>query len=339
MSQSLYFSGTTKSEKHKWLSVHLYYEGNIEQLLKQGVFDFLRKASKEKWIFSYFFIRYWDRGTHIRLRIKTSEGIIQENLKQFLLTYFQNYFKKNPSSRNNNKANLHTKDLAWFPNDSIQFIDYEPEIDRYGGLDAINIAENHFHLSSKVCLSFLNDTKKNTLYEKSLSNAILLHLGLLYAFKLCINDMILLLNAICDSWIYNSIPNDHDDSFIDNKNKIMTVFEVQFEQQKNHIVPYVLKIWQALQDGIDFEKNEFNNWVKENESYANKLADLYQSNKLCIPPNTTYEKYRNHKTAILPILESYIHMTNNRIGIFNIDESYIAYLMATSLRFHDSVVI
>jgi hypothetical protein len=32
-----------------------------------------------------------------------------------------------------------------------------------------------------------------------------------------------------------------------------------------------------------------------------------------------------------PIFESYVHMTNNRLGILNRDESYLGYLMQQSL--------
>ncbi|MFP5247245.1 MAG: lantibiotic dehydratase C-terminal domain-containing protein, partial [Thermoanaerobaculia bacterium] len=33
----------------------------------------------------------------------------------------------------------------------------------------------------------------------------------------------------------------------------------------------------------------------------------------------------------LPILVSYLHMTNNRLGVANRDEAYLAYLIARSL--------
>ncbi|MGF1671449.1 MAG: thiopeptide-type bacteriocin biosynthesis protein, partial [Balneolaceae bacterium] len=120
--------------KHQWLSAHIFYSEPFEGILINGVKPFIEKLKKEKKIEGYFFIRYWERGPHIRLRIKADSHILKDDIKPRLLSYFTEFMRESPSKRNEPKwvQNL-TSGKQWYSNNSIQFINYEPETARYGG--------------------------------------------------------------------------------------------------------------------------------------------------------------------------------------------------------------
>ena len=54
----------------QWLAAYLYYSGNWEKFLTNSVKPFVEDILDRKLAEQYFFIRYWERGPHIRLRFK-----------------------------------------------------------------------------------------------------------------------------------------------------------------------------------------------------------------------------------------------------------------------------
>lgn len=93
----------------------------------------------KKKISNYFFIQYHDPLPHIRLRIISSSENIMENLK--IITYLNHldYVKK------------------------IELVDYEREIERYGGINKIETAEEIFKKDSKNALQLIKEKNKEQL--------------------------------------------------------------------------------------------------------------------------------------------------------------------------------
>jgi len=306
--------------KKQWISVHLYYEEPWENFLVDAVMPFVKNLNNTHLINCYFFIRYWEKGPHIRLRLKIIENTDTESLRKIIFKYFDNYFTKNPSFRKRNNNN------ELYPNNSIQFIEYMPEIGRYGGNLGICISEKQFEMSSNTVLDIFNDYHEIS-YENKLAVAIQLHLGFIYSFKLTLQQGADLFKTVSNRMLTHvmkpeKINNGQD--FESNKQKVLEKFNSIWESKSDSLTDFHTAIWETLLAKNDFDSNWMNSWVKMmtcifNELSANKI-------ELFIP-----EWYDNN-VKLCYIYESYIHMTNNRIGITNIDEAYLAYIIYRTIN-------
>lgn len=145
----------------EWKSVHIFIHDfrSLDDYIKSEFCNLI--ARLEVKFEKFFYIRYWLGGPHIRLRFKLKdEGDydmvlhhIKSNLKMYLkdkeveLVNKGSYYKKEMLELEN------IKEVGWYDHGSVQEIAYEPEYDRYGGRDKIQIAEGIFHNSSLFTLS------------------------------------------------------------------------------------------------------------------------------------------------------------------------------------------
>jgi hypothetical protein len=98
---------------------------------------------------------------------------------------------------------------------------------------------------------------------------------------------------------------------------------------------YHKTLWDAFENGIEFEQDWLNNWLKEMIIIGNELKTVRKKQELVFPehykPNFEIN-FSEENQKLWYILESYVHMTNNRLGILNRDEAYLGYLIKKSLE-------
>ena len=183
---------------------------------------------------------------------------------------------------------------------------YKPEIDRYGGPEFISIAEDQFHLSSEICFQVLNEELPLS-YEEVMGKAIQLHLGFAYAVGFSAEESATFFSQIKMNWLGYAMNGIGED-------KILQKFERSFEGLKG-IEKWVHQIWTGLSKGSKIVDEWFSEWVngmkKINLAYRTKSDSL--------------------QTSIDQVFESFIHMTNNRLGVYNQQESYLAFIIEKSL--------
>jgi thiopeptide-type bacteriocin biosynthesis protein len=156
-----------ENQQDKWLSLYLFHHGDANQILKQLVHPFI-----QQWCVPWFFIRYWDGGDHIRLRLKAAEN------RHHLIV----------KSLNAEKSAIK----------SIQIADYEPEIDRYGNLKTMPWAERYFQCSSAYILNWIVNKQAN---QSLIAQAIKLHLILLFATRWDKEELISVCNSFLEGWL------------------------------------------------------------------------------------------------------------------------------------------
>ena len=329
-------AGSSKNKK-VWLAAHLYYSGNSDFFIIKAIAPFIQQVLKSKKVKHYFFIRYWERGPHIRIRFKGNSDVLINEIKPFIIDFFQKYYDQYPSKRQDPEW---VKDLPenekWFPNNSIQFVEYEPEVERYGGIKAIAIAEEQFQASSAAIIKKMMRTPDFD-YNTSLGMAIKLHLLFAKAMNMNINEMKLFFTAIAYHWFDKAYPHNIHKLSAEQKEeltkKIKDAFKNTFEASKTGLINLHRNILSALEAEDSFSESELNVWYKKNKKIAEKL----EANKL-LPGASGYHNYyakmvgiSTEKSILWMILESYVHMTNNRLGILNRDEAYLGYLIKESL--------
>ena len=305
-------------EDKTWLAAHLYYAEPWEEFLSKAVSPFVQKVFAGKLASSFFFIRYWEKGPHIRLRFKSQQGEQQQKLKAFLLKHFETYYKKNPSRYEYEKDwNKLAKQQQWYPNNSVQFIAYEPEFERYGGSVGMSISQSYFQSSSKAVLSAINETDEWN-YDRALGMAIQMHLGFAHAMGMGIKKAGLFYAHVFKAWFHSAYSDDEKVTKKENikrQKQTLKIFETNFQRQKEVLIPFHQMMWTALKKKTAFDQEWMNDWINENSLVNEKMCRL-QKNKL----------------KRWSIYESYVHMSNNRIGIMNQDEAYLGYLIKRSLE-------
>src|SRR5690625_2617203 len=146
-----------------WKSYYIYYYNfdnykHIIELIDDYCNDQKEKSNLKKW----FFIRYWDGGPHIRLRILVNKDA---EFTTELFAEIADFIKENPSGRTITKEQYYQgmEDLKE-PNDTMMDIQaegsiisstYIPEIERYGGESLIEVNETIFMASSKLAAKIL----------------------------------------------------------------------------------------------------------------------------------------------------------------------------------------
>ncbi|SDF73476.1 thiopeptide-type bacteriocin biosynthesis domain-containing protein [Pedobacter terrae] len=282
---------TIKSTKYTWLSLHIYYAGNADELLIQAIAPFI---SKWKFCFfagsPWFFIRYWEGGSHIRLRLHANSF----------------YHEQISSSLSN--------DLCQFQSTSFQVekvlsMKYDPEIIRYGNVESITWAEQHFAASSAYVLNWLLIRKNSS---QVTLEAVKLHLVLLFCAGLKPEKII----RLCDFFINGWLPKLYRPDFSGDHEKAFWLhqFEQAFLSKKETVCLAAASFWEEL------AANSLYDDLAKYMTCSQKVMDQYKT--------AEFDEFKFQE-----IVSSLMHMTNNRLGIANQEEAYLMYVIKTCIEY------
>jgi len=321
-----------------WLAAYLYRGEPWEKFLIETVKPFVDKTMENRWADRFFFVRYWERGPHIRLRFKGNAETLEKQVKPQLDSYFPEYFREHPSQRiTPENIEEFPPEQQWFPNDSVQYIDYEPEIERYGGPAGILIAERQFEASSRAVFAVIEESGDWD-YDRALGAAIQLHLGFAFALGMDLVETGEFFTQISRTWFsraYGYTTDTPKDEIKERQKITLNAFDENFQRQKPTLVPYHQTLWSAFTEEVEFEQEWLNQWLENMTAVKNELITAQEQNTLVIPQwfkPETGKKTPEHRRKLWTIFESYVHMTNNRLGILNRDEAYLGYLIKESLK-------
>ncbi len=323
---------------HTWLAAYLYYSEPWEKFLIESVKPFVDKVMENRWARQFFFIRYWERGSHIRLRFNGDAETMEKQVKPGLDAHFSKYFQEHPGKRETPEyVETLPPGQQWFPNNSIQYIDYEPEVDRYGGPTGILIGERQFEASSRAVFAVIEESGEWD-YDRALGAAIQLHLGFAFALGMDLVETGEFFTQISRTWFSRAYGYSEDtpkEQIKERREITLKAFEENFERQEATLVPYHQTLWSAFNEEVEFEQEWLNRWLEHMTAIKNELITAREQKSLVIPrwfrPDPG-NKTPGKRSQLWAILESYVHMTNNRLGIMNRDEAYLGYLIKESLK-------
>lgn len=318
----------------EWVSLHIYYgAGGLSELVRNCVGPLTRAARQNTMIRTYFFIRYWENGFHIRLRAKPGEGVSRQHLRSVLRTEIERYLHANPSlypSRglymNDYFVKMYELEYGrqalideYGPDckiplekcDTVKSVEYIPEVNRYGGPRGLVLSELHFQESSDIaigCLSVLNYRVPTVLFGISLQ--------LMYILALSMLDSNL---EICD--FFSSYAQRWGSRYIDDFSDRHSIYERVAKSQAKHVGRQVDRL-SKVYHGEGASSQLIEAWVRHAKELRAKLDVLIAGNEIARPtPGSTDADLRKF------LLGSYVHMTNNRLGVTIPDEVYVATLL------------
>jgi len=318
-----------------WLAAHLFLDPPWSVFLSSFVFPLVTNWKEQRLIDRFFFIRYFEGGPHIRLRVHGDTKTLNQSLrlemeKQFLEMYGSTAFS-------NETLSFHLDHLE--PK-SIQFPPYEPETQRYGGTAGIPVCEELFESSSRCVLQFLK-SQQNPTYDNSLAFGLIMHLVFGYALDLTSTKLIDLAQFIKKCWIPRTIQltqKSAEDTHHESNQELQSQFETAYALQKETLIPLLATIWKQLMTEDPFEVSFLQEWLESGRRFNSKM-NLLMDQELILPPPFP-AKYTGipltDQNRFFPMYESLIHMTNNRLGISNVDEAFIGFILE---KFFQNVIL
>ena len=153
-----------------WLSLHLFYHGDLDELIVQCVRPLVTELHQAKAIDGAFFLRYWNGGPHVRLRLATTQTLCECLLENITARYAR-FVAARPADNigqeeyENSSHALHELERRAAsrglgiaepleplqPNNSIQRRGYTFDHSRYGS-GVSNVVESHFCSSSTLAM-------------------------------------------------------------------------------------------------------------------------------------------------------------------------------------------
>lgn len=290
----------------EWKQWNLYYYGDMDRFINECVSTIIKKCSNEIENLEWFFIRYWESGPHIRLRIKCGypdiiNKIIQSEvtkekynisgqIDKDLIYKQQMYFAKRE------KININP---IIYDNQKVIRSEYIPENNKYGYNDILITSECIFGLSSDLCLELLkNEDYKEKKYVYSIISFLVY-----FSFIDQLN-----LFGLCERYgrIWAAYLGENIDD-IEEKLKC----SINIEASK--FIVFV-RDWQEI-----IEDSNLGKWKYE-------LTAKIKEQKERIDYNA------KNKYEFLAMIFNYIHVHNNRLGIIPAEEIYLSLIIKNAYR-------
>lgn len=150
-----------------WRAWHVFIadRANTDRFLLEVVAPEIARLATVQQLDRWFFIRYWENGPHIRLRVDGADDQTFLALGSHLRQHAPEYAASDVSAdtRFDPAAKFdgwHADPSAvpWFGQGEVHEIAYEPELRRYGGPNGLQVAEALFGLSSETAIRVVGAT-------------------------------------------------------------------------------------------------------------------------------------------------------------------------------------
>lgn len=282
-----------------WLSAHIFWTGPLDELLRGCVAPVVAYASWHRLATRIFFIRYAEGGPHIRLRLSVASAEAQHELTAYLLAQVADFQRSMPPK------------LAEAAPVRVSFVPYEPETARYGGPVGLPLAEAFFEASSRAALHWLGSQELAT-SANCLPTALLLHSIFVGA---CLPP------TLATKWLaqYTNdwLPHDPQVGLPQPAEQAAwrALFAEHYQRQRAALRELVQPYWPATAPAQPLRPR----WLASFRVAARRAAKSYQR---AVPDPARRQA----------IYASLLHMTNNRLGVPNHDEAFVAYLLGAAIQ-------
>ncbi|MEW9553248.1 lantibiotic dehydratase C-terminal domain-containing protein [Nonomuraea sp. NPDC050783] len=154
------------AEPERWISLHAFHRGGTDRLIGQAVGGLVRSLDADGLLARFFFLRYWEGGPHLRLRLSPAARAaeVEQRARAALERHLAAYPTRTPwdprryavaAERLASMESLQDYDRRLRSRDGVEAVPYRPEHHVFGGPEATRAAERHFDDSSRIALALL----------------------------------------------------------------------------------------------------------------------------------------------------------------------------------------
>jgi thiopeptide-type bacteriocin biosynthesis protein len=329
-----------KSDGDGWLSLHVFYAANANPVLVHCVRPLVARLREQGLLRSWFFIRYWLEGPHVRLRLLPADASVTADLARIARAALQQYLRERPALYEEDRdasGDLYKNmflaeyseerwnelygadgEMPFRDNNSVARIPYERELERYGGPAGMELAEWHFQESSETVLTLL-DTTNVHVRTVLLGQAAQLTAGLCFAFLRDEEEVARFLDRYRTMW---------ETSYQEPSDSQHERFDRSYERMKDRLVPRLRHVRDSARDDRAGSPTPLERaWLAHCGELRDKVLHLAGAGSLTFRDGPV----RDPRAALAIVLSSYVHMTNNRLGVSILDEIYLSYVIGRAL--------
>ncbi len=338
-----------------WVSAHVFHANALDVLIIDAIAPLVGTLTTAGFIDGFFFLRYWEGGPHLRLRLRLASAEPQRaaEVRGLVIEGLMGYRTTHPSIRQMTperyaaqadrfaaSEGLPCYERALRSNNSIAFIAYQPEHNWYGMAGSLAAVERHFIESSELALGLL--TGGMPPQRRTAVALALLSLTL----------------ATCEpdpgrvaEWftprrmVIKLAPGDLlSDS--------LAGFEAGYRRRRRALLAQTTRLWEAASRPIDLDQrgmqgeDTLSTWLRSVRALHRRLTDL--CTQVRFPPLGTGwptpsadhapatlipadQTLPGGPDAITLVLMRCVHLLCNRLGLSMTDEVYQRFLLARAL--------
>jgi len=322
-----------------WLATHVFYASNANPMLTDGIGPLVDRLRGRGLIERWFFIKYWLEGPHVRLRVLPSAGADPAEVRSEVDAALHAFLRRRPAlyeADSDGLGDLYKRmfvaeygeqrweqtyadgAMPFRPNNSCHDMPYEREYSRYGGPAGLELSEWHFEASSDHVLGLLSDTNVHV-RTVLLGLSVQLTTAICFSFLGTAERVARFLDDYRTFWetSYQEPSDDYHGSF-----------DKSYARMAGELGTRVVSTAAAALDpsapGLGQQERQ---WVRHCRSLRSRAAALADAGALVFQrgPVTDVDG------ALAVLLSSFVHMTNNRLGVSILDEIYVSYVLRRAI--------
>ncbi len=290
-----------------WLSLHIYhgedpYGADLDRLVVFAVAPLVEQLEAEGWIERFFFVRYRDPRCHLRLRLKLRPPArieaTSERVRAVAVALAQAAFERGVAPA------------------EVRRIDYVPEWRRYGGKQGVGVAEEHFHLSSRIALEMLAATVGQDI-SRRLGKAVLLAVLLVRGLDPARHAVTGFLRWYSENYLRYLMPlQERREAFRD---RLAELAAGEGGLDGEALAAGLETLLAVAEAGQGLGVPLLDRWTTGCAAAIGRLRELAVKGAL------------DEGTGLKSIIASYLHMHHNRLGVAIPQEVYLTHLAADAL--------
>lgn len=326
--------------RNDWLAVHVFYAANANPVLVRCVRPLVERLRADGLIEKWFFIRYWMEGPHVRLRFLPSRPEHRDRVRAEVEAALGRFLAERPALYEDDRdasADLYKNmflaeygeqewdrrygadgQMPFRDNNSFAWFDYEQELGRYGGPAAMELGESFFEFSSDQVLRTVVGTNVH-LRTILLGQAAQQTITVAYALLQDDEKVARFLHNYRLMW---------ETSYAEPSDAQHESFDRSFGLMADGLVARVRHARDAvLAPGTTVTTSHEAGWIERSLELRSRLEVLHREGRLDFGarPISSFDD------ALAVLLSSYVHMSNNRLGVSILDEIYLSYVLGKAI--------
>jgi hypothetical protein len=338
--------------RRNWIALHVFYASSSDPMLVECVAPLVDELRRDGLVQRYFFIRYWQEGPHVRLRLLPAEGVDPATVRARAERALDEFLRRRPALYEVDQIGtaglyrqLHVAEygeaswdetygpdgaMPFRANNSHHHFAYEPEYERYGGPHGIEVSEWHFERSSDEVLNLLATAN---VHVRPVMLGLSVQLSAIMCYVFLTED-----RAVADflgrygAYWEESYQGTDTTSWHPRYDRSYERMAVPLRERLARIR---MAVCGTQPDPLTpFERN----WIEHCRDLRGQVSTLAEAGLLHTRRDrsgTGQTSPREPVQALRYLLSSYTHMTNNRLGVSMLDEAYLSYVVR--LAIHDEL--